>query len=39
MSAIPDFIYPETTDERPKDLEERLNFQKVLGSSVHHPSL
>jgi len=31
MSAIPDFIYPETTGVRPKDLQERLNFQKGLG--------
>jgi 2-polyprenyl-6-methoxyphenol hydroxylase-like FAD-dependent oxidoreductase len=31
MSAIPDFIYPETTGVRPKDLEKRLNFQKGLG--------
>jgi 2-polyprenyl-6-methoxyphenol hydroxylase-like FAD-dependent oxidoreductase len=31
MSAIPDFIYPETTGERPADLEDRLNFQRALG--------
>ena len=31
MSAIPDFIYPETTGVRPKDLQERLNFQKGLS--------
>jgi hypothetical protein len=31
MSAIPDFIYPETTGVRPEDLEERLNFQMGLG--------
>src|SRR5262249_45152412 len=31
MSAIPDFIYPETTGVRPKDLQERLNFQKGLA--------
>jgi hypothetical protein len=31
MSAIPDFIYPETTGERPADLEGRLNFQRALG--------
>ena len=31
MSAIPDFIYPETTGVRPQDLPERLNFQKGLG--------
>jgi hypothetical protein len=31
MSALPDFIYPETTGARPKNLEERLNFQKGLG--------
>ncbi len=31
MSAIPDFIYPETTGVRPKDLQKRLNFQKGLS--------
>ncbi|MBV8585890.1 MAG: hypothetical protein JO308_06355, partial [Verrucomicrobia bacterium] len=31
MSAIPDFIYPETIGERPSDLEDRLNFQKGLS--------
>lgn len=31
MSAIPDLAYPDTTGVRPKDLEERLNFQKGLG--------
>jgi 2-polyprenyl-6-methoxyphenol hydroxylase-like FAD-dependent oxidoreductase len=31
MSAIPDFIYPETTGERPADLEDRLNFRRALG--------
>jgi hypothetical protein len=31
MSAIPDFIYPETIGERPGDLEDRLNFQSALG--------
>jgi 2-polyprenyl-6-methoxyphenol hydroxylase-like FAD-dependent oxidoreductase len=31
MSAIPDFIYQETTGERPADLEDRLNFQRALG--------
>jgi 2-polyprenyl-6-methoxyphenol hydroxylase-like FAD-dependent oxidoreductase len=31
MSAIPDFVYPETTGERPADLEDRLNFQRALG--------
>ena len=31
MSAIPDFIYQETTGERPADLEDRLNFQRELG--------
>lgn len=28
MSAISDFIYPETTGVRPKNLEERLNSRK-----------
>jgi 2-polyprenyl-6-methoxyphenol hydroxylase-like FAD-dependent oxidoreductase len=31
MSALPDFIYPETTGVRPENLEARLNFQKGLG--------
>ena len=31
MSAVPDFIYPETNGVRPPNLEERLNFQKGLG--------
>ena len=31
MSAIPDFIYPATIGVRPRDLQERLNFQKGLG--------
>ena len=31
MSAIPDFIYPETSGVRPNDLQERLKFQKKLG--------
>ena len=31
MSALPDFIYPETSGVRPKDLGERLNFQKGLA--------
>ena len=31
MSAIPDFIYQETTGERPADLEDHLNFQRALG--------
>jgi 2-polyprenyl-6-methoxyphenol hydroxylase-like FAD-dependent oxidoreductase len=31
MSAIPDFVYPQTTGVRPQDLQERLNFQRGLG--------
>jgi len=31
MSAIPDFIYPQTTGERPADLEDRLNFQRAVN--------
>jgi len=31
MSAIPDFIYPETVGERPPDLEDRLNFLSALS--------
>jgi flavin-dependent dehydrogenase len=30
MSAIPDFVYPQTIGERPVDLEDRLNFQSAL---------
>jgi histone deacetylase complex regulatory component SIN3 len=30
MSAIPDFIHPETIGERPEDLEDRLTFQSAL---------
>lgn len=36
MSAVPDFIYPETTGVRPNNLEERLNFQKGLGRLAAH---
>jgi hypothetical protein len=31
ISAIPDFIYPDTTGERPSNLEDRLHFQRALG--------
>ena len=34
MSAIPDFIYPETIGQRPPDLEDRLNVQRALGRLV-----
>jgi 2-polyprenyl-6-methoxyphenol hydroxylase-like FAD-dependent oxidoreductase len=30
MSAVPDFIYPQTRGERPADLEQRLNSQFAL---------
>jgi 2-polyprenyl-6-methoxyphenol hydroxylase-like FAD-dependent oxidoreductase len=30
MSAVPDFIYPQTRGERPVDLEQRLNSQVAL---------
>jgi hypothetical protein len=30
MSAIPDFIYPQTIGERPPDLADRLNFKHAL---------
>jgi 2-polyprenyl-6-methoxyphenol hydroxylase-like FAD-dependent oxidoreductase len=36
MSAIPDFVYPDTTGVRPKNLEELLNFQKGLGQLAAH---
>ena len=31
MSAVPDFIYPQTRGERPGDLEDRLNAQFALA--------
>jgi flavin-dependent dehydrogenase len=31
ISAIPDFIYPQTRGERPKDLEDRLKTQLALA--------
>jgi hypothetical protein len=31
MSAIPEFIYPDTTGERTPDLQDRLNFRRALG--------
>jgi 2-polyprenyl-6-methoxyphenol hydroxylase-like FAD-dependent oxidoreductase len=31
MSAVPDFVYPDTTGVRPKNLEELLNFQQGLA--------
>jgi 2-polyprenyl-6-methoxyphenol hydroxylase-like FAD-dependent oxidoreductase len=31
MSAVPDFIYADTTGERPSNLEDHLNFQRALG--------
>jgi flavin-dependent dehydrogenase len=30
MSAIPDFVYPETRGKRPKDLDDSLQFQNAL---------
>ena len=30
MPAIPDFVYPETRGKRPKDLDDRLQFQNSL---------
>jgi 2-polyprenyl-6-methoxyphenol hydroxylase-like FAD-dependent oxidoreductase len=36
MSAIPDFIYPQTTGERPADLEDRLNFQRAVNRLAVH---
>jgi 2-polyprenyl-6-methoxyphenol hydroxylase-like FAD-dependent oxidoreductase len=36
MSAVPDFVYPDTTGERPADLEDRLNFQRALGRLAVH---
>src|SRR5262249_40575908 len=31
ISAVPDFIYPQTRGERPDDLEDRLNTQFALA--------
>jgi hypothetical protein len=31
MSAVPDFVYAETTGKPPEDLEQRLKFQKGLS--------
>jgi 2-polyprenyl-6-methoxyphenol hydroxylase-like FAD-dependent oxidoreductase len=31
MSAIPDFIYPQTIGDRPADFEDRLNFQRAVN--------
>ena len=36
MSAIPDFIYPETIGECPPGWEDRLNFQSALGRLAVH---
>jgi flavin-dependent dehydrogenase len=36
MSAIPDFIYPQTRGERPGDLEDRLKFQGALTRIATH---
>jgi 2-polyprenyl-6-methoxyphenol hydroxylase-like FAD-dependent oxidoreductase len=36
MSAIPDFIYPQTRGKRPDDLEDRLKFQMALTRLSTH---
>jgi 2-polyprenyl-6-methoxyphenol hydroxylase-like FAD-dependent oxidoreductase len=36
MSAIPDFICPETIGKRPPDLEDRLDFQSALNRLAVH---
>jgi hypothetical protein len=36
ISAIPDFIYPQTRGERPEDLEDRLKFQGALTRISTH---
>jgi 2-polyprenyl-6-methoxyphenol hydroxylase-like FAD-dependent oxidoreductase len=36
ISAIPDFIYPQTRGERPEDLEDRLKFQIALTRISTH---
>jgi 2-polyprenyl-6-methoxyphenol hydroxylase-like FAD-dependent oxidoreductase len=38
MSAIPDFIYPETIGIRPPDLEDRINFMRALDRLAVHDS-
>jgi hypothetical protein len=34
MSAIPDFVFPETRGERPVDLEERLGFAVACAAEL-----
>jgi flavin-dependent dehydrogenase len=36
ISAIPDFIYPQTRGERPEDLDDRLKFQGALTRISTH---
>jgi 2-polyprenyl-6-methoxyphenol hydroxylase-like FAD-dependent oxidoreductase len=36
ISALPDFIYPQTRGERPEDLEDRLKFQGALTRISTH---
>jgi hypothetical protein len=31
MSAVPDFIYPETMGRRPRGFDDRVNFQRAIG--------
>jgi hypothetical protein len=40
ISAVPDFIYPQTRGERPDDLEDRLNAQFALARiATRDPSI
>jgi 2-polyprenyl-6-methoxyphenol hydroxylase-like FAD-dependent oxidoreductase len=36
MAAIPDFVFPETTGERPEDLEQSLQFGAALTRLAFH---
>jgi 2-polyprenyl-6-methoxyphenol hydroxylase-like FAD-dependent oxidoreductase len=38
MSAVPDFVYPQTRGERPPDLADRLRFQQALQRIAVHDS-
>jgi 2-polyprenyl-6-methoxyphenol hydroxylase-like FAD-dependent oxidoreductase len=38
MSAIPDFVYPETRGERPADFEKRMQYTRaLLQATIRHP--
>jgi flavin-dependent dehydrogenase len=40
MSAVPDFVYPDTRGQRPPDLADKLQFQQALQSiAVRDPAM